>query len=219
MHASATRVSATVELLRRGRSGPTCSRRGRCARVRAGGRGGRSASRRRRRRRARRRPTKATRMAMAVMSSLCLAGTISTNRATVCFRLWNLMVGSASSCGISRPSRRSPPRAPSAAQPIALGYTQSAISQQIATLERIVGEQLVERPGGPRPVSLTEAGQLLLRHARLDRRPARGRAGRPATPCAPARRGRCGSAPSSRPARGSCRRSCAASRSSGRGSR
>src|SRR5579871_1906478 len=47
-----------------------------------------------------------------------------------------------------------------------LGYTQSAISQQIAALERIVGEQLVERPGGPRPVALTEAGRLLLRHAR-----------------------------------------------------
>ncbi len=46
-----------------------------------------------------------------------------------------------------------------------LGYTQSAISQQIATLERIIGEQLVERPGGPRPVYLTEAGELLLRHA------------------------------------------------------
>src|SRR5918912_696523 len=46
-----------------------------------------------------------------------------------------------------------------------LGYTQSAISQQIATLERIVGERLVERPGGPRPVTLTEAGRLLLRHA------------------------------------------------------
>jgi DNA-binding transcriptional LysR family regulator len=46
-----------------------------------------------------------------------------------------------------------------------LGYTQSAISQQIATLERIVGERLVERPGGPRPISLTEAGRLLLRHA------------------------------------------------------
>ncbi len=46
-----------------------------------------------------------------------------------------------------------------------LGYTQSAISQQIQMLERIVGEKLVERPGGPRPVSLTEAGHLLLRHA------------------------------------------------------
>jgi DNA-binding transcriptional LysR family regulator len=46
-----------------------------------------------------------------------------------------------------------------------LGYTQSAISQQVATLERVVGERLVERPGGPRPVSLTEAGTMLLRHA------------------------------------------------------
>jgi DNA-binding transcriptional LysR family regulator len=46
-----------------------------------------------------------------------------------------------------------------------LGYTQSAISQQIQTLERIVGERLLERPGGPRAVSLTEAGALLLRHA------------------------------------------------------
>jgi DNA-binding transcriptional LysR family regulator len=46
-----------------------------------------------------------------------------------------------------------------------LGYAQSAISQQIATLERAVGHKLVERPGGPRPVSLTEAGELLLRHA------------------------------------------------------
>jgi DNA-binding transcriptional LysR family regulator len=46
-----------------------------------------------------------------------------------------------------------------------LGYTQSAVSQQIATLERIVGLRLIERPGGPRPISLTEAGQVLLRHA------------------------------------------------------
>src|ERR1051325_2054596 len=47
----------------------------------------------------------------------------------------------------------------------ALGYTQSAVSQQIATLERLVGQKLVERPGGPKPVSLTEAGRLLLTHA------------------------------------------------------
>src|SRR5919202_1218441 len=46
-----------------------------------------------------------------------------------------------------------------------LGYTQSAVSQQIASLERIVGQRLVERPGGPKPVSLTEAGRLLLTHA------------------------------------------------------
>jgi DNA-binding transcriptional LysR family regulator len=47
----------------------------------------------------------------------------------------------------------------------ALGYTQSAVSQQIATLERAVGMRLIERPGGPRPISLTEAGAILLRHA------------------------------------------------------
>ena len=46
-----------------------------------------------------------------------------------------------------------------------LGYTQSAVSQQIGTLERLVGERLVERPGGPRAVSLTDAGEVLLRHA------------------------------------------------------
>src|SRR3954471_22386263 len=46
-----------------------------------------------------------------------------------------------------------------------LGYTQSAVSQQIATLERIVGHRLPERAGGPKPVSLTEASRLLLIHA------------------------------------------------------
>jgi DNA-binding transcriptional LysR family regulator len=48
---------------------------------------------------------------------------------------------------------------------VSLGYTQSAVSQQIAMLERIVGQRLIERPGGPRPVSLTEAGRMLLTHA------------------------------------------------------
>jgi DNA-binding transcriptional LysR family regulator len=47
-----------------------------------------------------------------------------------------------------------------------LGYTQSAVSQQIGTLERIVGTPLFERPGGPRPVRLTTAGEILLTHAR-----------------------------------------------------
>jgi DNA-binding transcriptional LysR family regulator len=47
-----------------------------------------------------------------------------------------------------------------------LGYTQSAVSQQVGTLERMVGTPLFERPGGPRPVRLTTAGETLLTHAR-----------------------------------------------------
>jgi DNA-binding transcriptional LysR family regulator len=46
-----------------------------------------------------------------------------------------------------------------------LGYTQSAISQQVAALERIVGSPLFDRPGGPRPVHLTEVGQAFCEHA------------------------------------------------------
>lgn len=46
-----------------------------------------------------------------------------------------------------------------------LGYTQSAISQQIARLERAVGTPLVERARGHRIVSLTEAGEILMHHA------------------------------------------------------
>jgi DNA-binding transcriptional LysR family regulator len=42
----------------------------------------------------------------------------------------------------------------------ALGYTQSAISQQIAALERETGLHLLHR--GTRPVTLTDAGQALL---------------------------------------------------------
>ncbi len=46
-----------------------------------------------------------------------------------------------------------------------LGYVQSAISEQIAALERIVGQRLVERSRGATPVALTEAGEVLLGHA------------------------------------------------------
>lgn len=47
----------------------------------------------------------------------------------------------------------------------ALGLSQAAISQQIAGLERAVSTSLFDRPGGPRPVTLTPAGRILLRHA------------------------------------------------------
>jgi DNA-binding transcriptional LysR family regulator len=46
-----------------------------------------------------------------------------------------------------------------------LGYTQSALSQQIRALERIVGTQLLERRSGRSPLGPTDAGTLLLRHA------------------------------------------------------
>jgi len=48
----------------------------------------------------------------------------------------------------------------------ALGFTQSAVSQQIAGLERAVGSPVFDRPGGPRPVRLTPVGEVLLTHAR-----------------------------------------------------
>jgi DNA-binding transcriptional LysR family regulator len=52
-----------------------------------------------------------------------------------------------------------------------LGYGQSAVSQQLAALERVVGQRLVDRGSGPRPVTLTSAGATVLEHARwiLDR--------------------------------------------------
>lgn len=46
----------------------------------------------------------------------------------------------------------------------ALQMTQSAVSQQVAALERATGTALVER--GTRPLVLTEAGQALARHGR-----------------------------------------------------
>src|SRR5919198_4031267 len=45
----------------------------------------------------------------------------------------------------------------------ALAFTQSAVSQQVAALERETGTRLVER--GVRPVRLTDAGRALLAHA------------------------------------------------------
>ncbi|MDQ3737996.1 MAG: LysR family transcriptional regulator [Actinomycetota bacterium] len=50
---------------------------------------------------------------------------------------------------------------------LALGYTQSAISQQIASFERLIGAALFDRHGGPRPVTLTPLGERLLDHARV----------------------------------------------------
>jgi DNA-binding transcriptional LysR family regulator len=47
-----------------------------------------------------------------------------------------------------------------------LGYSQSAISLQIAALERIAGTRLLDRPGGRRPVALTPAGEQIMHHAR-----------------------------------------------------
>jgi molybdate transport repressor ModE-like protein len=48
-----------------------------------------------------------------------------------------------------------------------LGYTQSAISQQIGALERIVGGSVLRRPpGGRRPLELTDTGRVVLAHAR-----------------------------------------------------
>ncbi len=47
-----------------------------------------------------------------------------------------------------------------------LGYTQPAVSQQVAALERIVGARLFDRASGRAEVGLTEAGCLLTAHVR-----------------------------------------------------
>jgi DNA-binding transcriptional LysR family regulator len=47
-----------------------------------------------------------------------------------------------------------------------LGYTQSAVSHQIAVLERALGAQLLTRPGGRAPTALTAAGETAYSHAR-----------------------------------------------------
>jgi DNA-binding transcriptional LysR family regulator len=45
-----------------------------------------------------------------------------------------------------------------------LGYVQSAVSQQIAFLERALDACLIERSRGSQPVALTQAGRVLLEH-------------------------------------------------------
>jgi DNA-binding transcriptional LysR family regulator len=47
----------------------------------------------------------------------------------------------------------------------ALGFSQSAVSQQIAALERTIGRPVFQRARGPRPVTLTPAGALLVERA------------------------------------------------------
>ena len=46
-----------------------------------------------------------------------------------------------------------------------LGYVQSAVSRQIAALEEVARVRLVERAPGALEVRLTQAGELLMRHA------------------------------------------------------
>src|SRR4051794_3166078 len=46
-----------------------------------------------------------------------------------------------------------------------LGYTQSAVSNQIASLERRLGAELFDRPGGRRRIALTPLGELAYQHA------------------------------------------------------
>jgi molybdate transport repressor ModE-like protein len=46
----------------------------------------------------------------------------------------------------------------------ALGYSQPAVAQQIAALERLTGVRLVERRSGKHTVTLTEAGEQLVKH-------------------------------------------------------
>jgi len=48
-----------------------------------------------------------------------------------------------------------------------LRFSQSAVSQQAAALEKSVGHQLFVRPKGPKPATLTQAGRILLDHADL----------------------------------------------------
>jgi molybdate transport repressor ModE-like protein len=48
---------------------------------------------------------------------------------------------------------------------LSLGYVQSAVSGQLAMLERLMGTQLVERSTGPGTQRLTAAGEVLVTHS------------------------------------------------------
>jgi DNA-binding transcriptional LysR family regulator len=48
-----------------------------------------------------------------------------------------------------------------------LGYTQSTVSQQIASLEKAVGGPVFDRPGGPKPVRITPLGAVVLAQGRV----------------------------------------------------
>ena len=89
-----------------------------------------------------------------------------------------------------------------------LGYTQSAVSQQIAALERVVGAPVFDRPGGPRPLTRTPVGDVLL----ITPAPCSPSSAWPRPTCgpwSPASRAPCGSAPSRASARGCCPTCCA----------
>lgn len=43
-----------------------------------------------------------------------------------------------------------------------LGLSQATVSQQVASLEKLIGARLFDRPGGPKPITLTPLGRVLL---------------------------------------------------------
>jgi LysR family hydrogen peroxide-inducible transcriptional activator len=47
-----------------------------------------------------------------------------------------------------------------------LGYTQAAVSQQVAALEKIVGARLIRRSAGRRPQGVTRPGKVVLNYAK-----------------------------------------------------
>lgn len=84
-----------------------------------------------------------------------------------------------------------------------LNYSQSAISQQVAQLEREVGALLIERRG--RRIRLTPAGQALADRGRPDPPRPQAKPRRSLRPSPGSRAARCACPSSPRPRRRSCR--------------